>query len=423
MASKIFASSMMYLPEEVIKGLSECNDPFILLDFVEASDKLNTLRSWKEQNRLESFRREIISKIPFVIEQPTPIVISKANNTNINLNSPNIGNLNLTTIGSIGSLNGLGMNGFNGLGDMKQQQTSSFTERSIVDYQRIMENEPIDTRPSYLTVRLLSLSTRMKDVQFAENVTRFMKDLLDDDRSEVGSFREQFTVRVKTAALPVAQSLLARLLQLHKSDIKYTLLAEQLLNAMEPVVITDKTALHWLHRFVVKYYRMITPTIKNALNSILTKLPNYEKFYCRTISEMIALLMKSDMELLSSSDTMCCEYSSCYMHCLHFSVCSILLSDISTKEIVEQLLQPVYKIDKEMAKRNVCCTVAAHIATMLPSALSYSFFFGLFLRPLPEYAIESARYFIILSKLTCSLKFVRIVKKLSAKILTSCPCS
>ncbi|KAK8870377.1 hypothetical protein M9Y10_008259 [Tritrichomonas musculus] len=420
-ASKIFTSANLFLPDEVMKGLIECQDSFILLDFIESSDKVYTLRSCKEKNRLESFRKEIISRVPFIIEQETPIFISKS--TNPNLLNKSIPNMNINNLNRLGNLNNINMNGLMGsysnLNDINHQQPLSLTERSIIDYQRIIDNETLEYRPSYLTVRLLSLSSRMKEIQFAENVTRYMQDILNDE-SEICSHKEQFIINVKIAALPIAQSLLARLLYFYKYDMKYTLLAEQLLNAMKPVIINDKTTLHWLYRFIAKNFRALSSAMKTSLKSILVKLPCYEKFYRSTISEMITLLMKNDMELFSSSDTMCCEYSSSYMHCLHFSVCSILLSDISNKEIVEQLLQPVYNIDKEISRRNVCCTVAAHIATMLPSALSYSFFFGLFLVPLPEYAIESARYFIIMSKIDVFTHICKdcelIIKKDSDKL-------
>ncbi|OHT06103.1 hypothetical protein TRFO_26031 [Tritrichomonas foetus] len=418
--SKTLMVTDFRIPNELKTALNECNDPFILLDFIEASDRVGNVRNCEEQKRLEEFRNKLIAKLPFVTDSTSPILISRINERFTSSITPanhgisslgNMGNMNsLNSLNSgIGGLNGLngipghlpnsssnsnlsGLNSGNNQSSGSQSGYSTLVEHIITAYKRMFENEFFEA-PPLLVVRLLAISTRMNELQFAEKVTRLTIDLLNNTM-DVGSPKEQFTVTIKMSALPVAQCLLGRLVLL-----KYYQLAESLLTTISPMLIEEKTTLHWIQKFIVRYYRSITNPLKQIFLNIVTQLPRSDKFYRRTIDEMLSLLMQADLELLISSETMSCEYSSCYEHCLHFAVCGILLSDLTPKDIVEQLLHPVYNIDKVILKRDQCCTIAAHIAAMLPSTIAFLYFLNLFSRPLPEYATESARIFIVLSKI------------------------
>lgn len=381
---KLFNSADFRVPNELKNALIECSDPFILLAFLETSDHVSFLRNIDERNKLEDLRKIIMKKLPFRIDHLPMLFISNA------IPNPNY-----------------------------QPQQNAL----IKDYAKIFDNEQADSKEmSYFTIYFLANSLRLKDPNFANKVARDTVSFLKRE-SDITNILGIFEYPIIYAIIPIAQCLVRRLLKLtsNAENRKYSYLAEKILSLMSPLLINDKTTLHWLLRFIVELYPTLTDSIKAILNQLLTQLPFYVEFHRNNFNDSLQLLSQLDQHLYSGSERINSEYSSSYLHARSFLICSILLSDLTMNQIIDRLSQPAFDVLHSHYKdRRKCCSIAAHVAASLPFEFAYSFFLNLFSKPLSEYALESARIFVIFSTIEVFIQICKdcekIIKKNSDKL-------
>ena len=371
-----------YITNDLLSLMQTCTDPFILLDFLEATDRLGTVKSLEEQKRLDDLRNNMISRLPFTLmlrnDAPSPVFIT-------GIKEP-----------------------------LSEFKCFPSVEKIIAQYKKLVDNEYVEN-PHLLAIRLLSLAYDggKNGYDFSDKITKSLIDFLNNG-NDIASPKDQFSVPVKIAAVSVTQNVIARFLLLQKYNQAYILL-----QALTPFLTTEKSSLHWLYKFVVANYSLLcripSDDTKNFLLNIVKEQPGSLLYFSQNPIECINRLLRIESGYLRFSDTMCGEYSSSFEHCMHFSVCGILLSDQNKKEIVESLLQPALNFNTDFENREEACVIASKIAARLPNPIAFAYFFGLFCKQASLFIVRAARIFVGLCKIEVFNQICKNCEKFIAK--------
>lgn len=323
----LLIGDIVFTNRDIINPLKQSKDVIVLIEFIDAIERFRNINFARDRNRLIELKNELISRLPFVITNKSPL-----------------------TIGSI-----------------IESKLDDFTESNKTEIQSFTLN----TSPhlhSCFGIRLAMLTSSISSYEYAEKLTYRMIEFITSQK-EAGTVCSQFPLYLNDVALPIAQKLFVILLQNN-----YHLFAQNLFSAMIPLVQKSSTPLHWLVKMLPVNHKYLNGDLTRMIRSMIYQLPNVDTFLFEDIGMSIRLLTKYFDDIHRDPKHINHEYQSSYYYVLAFSTCQILTSSLTNKEVVDQLYKPVYERNIIWNDRDMNCKVAAHLASCLSPEIAIKFF-------------------------------------------------
>lgn len=392
MISKLLQCERVKLTTSVVEILKDCNDPLILLEYINAIPETTLVETCREYEGLMTIRSELMSKIKI-----KPLLQSR----------------NVFIIESIDC--GPSQPILFAIDNMSM--TSALKDASAL----CKQNQEI--LPTIL--RILTMTNFLQNHDFSQFLVNKLRNMLSNDSySEEGELR--FEIRASDYALPIGQSLLGRLLLASHPDLAFLLL-----QAMAKPLINDSAPLHWIVRFSLRFRSILPQNMIELFDQIVSQLPHADTLYIReknfnqkkeeeeneskeSLSEsdgqsalsseqirrihmfqIAQILVQRDMQLVQDPDVVNREYQSPYRHTEAFSHCSLSFSSYTDSQIAEMLVMPIFDLSRAWHKRDIACLCLAELATTMNSEVSYRYFSLLMKNNSCEMALLAGRLFIM----------------------------
>ena len=386
LVSKILTAFPVRISSELAEAIMSCKDLFILLQYEDGTHSVTRVNMGDELGKLEDFRNSaLIKRLPFVLsdgEYGTTI-------------------MDTTGSGDVG-----------GLADDSMRHICAVLRNNSQILMKLLAERDIVTQ--VVILRILAQSHVLSNPSTANEITTKLICILKESSGEVlpsmrPDITKQFPLRGDTFILPVAQYLLGRLLSLGFDG-----LACNLLQNMASALVQDPLVLHWITRFLRKYHNKLTYNIKQVFMQIIPKLKQADSLFVTTgnIKDLLILLQPHKGFVYPDPEVMVSEYPSRFFHILDFSICSVLLSDLSIETIVTELQRPVFDIEDIWRKREETCSVAAKLAAELTPEIGYRFFRRLMEQSQCMSAVVTARQFLVFSMIDVFLRICRESKEI-----------
>jgi hypothetical protein len=157
------------------------------------------------------------------------------------------------------------------------------------------------------------------------------------------------------------------------------------------------------------------------MRDIVAELPRASDYMLSGVTDIVRLHQRKSKEFFRPSEVMMSEYMCAPFHILHFGLCSILLSDRTDEQIVEELVRPVFDLTQICEHRDKACQVAAEIAGSMTTNIGELFWRALMKRPHSRVGVSCARKFLVYARidvfLDIALKSRELIGGDSAKIV------
>jgi hypothetical protein len=332
---KLLQLSLLKLTQKVVEAVNETRDLVILIEYADAMTDFDLTETCLEANVVAEQRRRILDRLPIVEKHGYSFLV---------IESIQLSGAIDRTYDPIIEL----------IGRMKPTSAA-----------RDMERFP----HTFTSMRVFIMLKYMLRWEFAAAIVKNLKKMLSATvYSEDGECH--FEIRPCDYALSLAEIALPRLLAFGFQD-----LAEELLSAMEPVLIADSAPLHWLSKFTSHYRHLLTPTLCDLLARILAALPFASELFVREdFREVSNILVNRDVVLIQSPDVIIREYQSPYMHAHVFAVCAQAISRDSDDAIANALASPMFDMGNIWVQRDNACILLGKIAASLSVDIGYKYF-------------------------------------------------
>lgn len=218
-----------------------------------------------------------------------------------------------------------------------------------------------------------------------------------------------FETTLSFYALPIAQTILMKFIELNFTD-----LADKLFAAIFKQIEHDNSALHWISHFLTKYYNKITDKISELIHNLLTSLPMSNKFYFSGDNFAIKIaevLNEKEYSLNKDPKMIEMEYSSEYMLAFNYAICSFSLSSKNPSQVAQYLLEPLNNIKRRWSNRNKTVQAFSRIALSLNNSIGYEFFKNL-LNLNSNFVIKTGGYFLLFCRLKLYMKIYNEIDEL-----------
>ena len=361
--TKFLISGVLRLNATVINELKQCEDVFVVLEYIEALDGFTHTDQVDELKQLKDLRDSLIAKLPFTCETSGRFWI-----TGVQLRPPN---------GSTTKWNEL-------------------SRQTIGVIQNIMQTDPqvdllrsIDV-PVYLLVRVLCLyKPWMANPIRSRGLTGLIAESLRDTRCDYPK-DPLVPVRRCDLALTTAHTLLKRLLYCYDTDS-----AEALLDRMEELLKGEPLLQHWLFRFTHTMYGFLTPQIRTRLMGIVEYLPDGKDCFIpegpKQIRKMMRRLCGTGIALNQNPSTIQKEYQSQSSRLETYYAICLLLRNISIEQLVNELVAPFFDHRLLVDDKDLAFERMAHIIAEMPKEIGIRFIQQAMSRPLTISVINSLR--------------------------------
>ena len=388
LVAKILTAFPARLSNSLIDDIKSCKDLFILLQYEEGTHKATRINIGKELSMLTEFRNDALFKrLPFSFSD---------------------GELGTTITGiSPGRYDVSGIS--NEMWILLQGLFRHDHQSSL----RVFADRDVSNQ--FLVMRIIAQSHLMSNPVFAKELTSKFISLFTENsgRSVLSSIHrdilKQLPLNGDVFLLPFAQFFMGRLLALD-----YDSLACEVLHAISSLLTGDPLVLHWITRFLRRYYTHLSLNFKQLLRQIVLKVKDADRFFVSpdNIKGMIILMQPHKTFLHPEPDIIVSEYSSAFFHIVDFSVSSLLLSELGLDDIVGELERLVFDVEELWRKRDAVYSALAKLAAELTPEIGYRFFRRLMQHSISVSAVATARQFLVFSMIDVFLKICRETKEI-----------
>lgn len=372
--SKILKSSKLLLSEKLQETLVQCNESHIIAEFIMAIDETSFVNNYHEYNKLMEFRRKLIGKIESGsmedCDSRIPYLFSSFRR---------------------------------GKSKVSDIVNNSLNQRG--SFLNILDNSA-ELAP--LVVKLICSTNLINESRIATESVQYFKSIFDDAGRETSFKGVTLSIPFSFLALPAAQTLYVTLLRSRAFELSATLL-----ESMKPLLIKDSLSISWILTFLSGQVELLPETeiiqIKNLVKSFHDAgrfWPDESDLFYNIIDELVAL----QMTYLIDSD--CLQYGSQYKQKQRYCIAAILLSGLSASELIDQLMKPIYGINRFWKNREKSARLVAYLAAHLPESISFLFFTGVMNRKRHEISILAARTFLVHAPLKVFLRVVNNTKEI-----------
>lgn len=350
--------------------ISNTSDIIIALDIITMIEEYHDPNTYEDIVNFGNAREHIIKKLPLIV--------------------PNIEAKPFMFLGVKTSQ----INGMNSVSTSVLQSVNQILTNKPLNLFAAIKSMPF---PFYI-VRVLASHQVMKQQEYAQTITTLLIEFLNEEKDFCHPDDTQFPISVRMYSLPIAQFVVTRLLLFGFQNE-----ALLLFRNMKIALIQDKVTLHWLDVFMCKHFNLLTPQIKDIIHDIIINLPCAKEFYFTDPDYILKYsnLLNDAVEncYCQNPDVMQNEYNSRVWHISAFAAIAIMLRREERSVVIRNLLLPVFDLSRPWFNRESQCYSLARIVSMLPSEFGYDFVIGLLSKPTCEIALNTARLFLVYSKL------------------------
>ena len=370
MITKLLQCEKVKLNQTIVKALKKCEDPMILLEYIDAIPNSTHVENCEVYEDMMGVRNHLLKKL-----QITPLMQPGSGFVIESINCTQAQQPILYAIDNMTS------------------------HSAIKDVTNLIRQHSSSTPSIY---RVLCMTNYLQNRDFASFFVEKIKLMLAEDAFYEDG-KSKFEQRPCDFALPIAQSLLGRLLSLSHMD-----LASELLTAMTKCLSADPAPLHWITRFSHRYRSMMPKYMLQTFDRIVSTLPCADELYIRSsnypnpndmIYHIASLLVENDILLIQNPDSINREYQSPYEHAQAFANCSLSFSAYTDEQIATMLTEPIFNFGKAWHTRDLACLCLAKLTATMNSEISYGFFSILMQKKSCEMGLLAGRLFLVNAKI------------------------
>jgi hypothetical protein len=344
LVAKVLQLGHPKLSQRILDLLEDTEDAFLLLEFLDAMTSTPTLQSIMESEKVIEFRNILMKRLNITLSPIFPDVFFIEA---ISVDKQKFSPLSIEILTAIEQIPKV---------------------RFVKEIQELLRKRK-DATP--LILRTLSMSYYITTRPVAEIVVTELCHMLRDRASTETASASRFELRACDFALPIAQSLVGRLLTINFIDLATKLLVEML-----PVLADDAIPLHWVVLFTSRFRSLLPTDILFSLSQLVASLTDASELFVTgddQIGRIVKILVKRYRLVLRDPDMINREYPSPYLHAQAFAHCALALSQLSDREIASVLVTPLFTISPSPNK-DMAALCLAKLAASLSSNIAYQFF-------------------------------------------------